>query len=32
MFRATIKPVALGPFIEARGGALTITIQTIMVG
>jgi hypothetical protein len=32
MPRATIKPPALGPFIETRGGVLTITIQTIMVG
>ena len=32
MSRATISPVALGAFIESRGGALTITIQTIMVG
>jgi hypothetical protein len=32
MPRATISPLALGPFIEVRGGALTITIQAIMVG
>jgi hypothetical protein len=32
MSRATIRPLALGAFIESRGGVLAITVQAIMVG
>jgi hypothetical protein len=32
MRHATFKPLRVGAFVAARGGILTIAIETIMIG